>query len=112
MNLIIDIGNTLTKLAVFEKNRMVGLTDFKSGSTFDFNKYLAEYQEINHCIVSSVSTDEDSIIHILNAKKIHTVKLHENTPLPFINKYKTPSTLGKDRLASIAGAYKLYPKQR
>lgn len=31
--------------------------------------------------------------------------LDENTPLPIQNKYKTPKTLGKDRLAAVIGAY-------
>jgi type III pantothenate kinase len=31
--------------------------------------------------------------------------LDENTPLPIQNNYKTPKTLGKDRLAAVIGAY-------
>ncbi len=33
------------------------------------------------------------------------IVLDENTPLPIQNKYKTPKTLGKDRLAAVIGAY-------
>jgi type III pantothenate kinase len=37
--------------------------------------------------------------------------LSEKTPLPIINSYKTPLTLGKDRLAAVAGASVLYPEK-
>ena len=39
------------------------------------------------------------------SKEISVVVLDENTPLPITNAYKTPKTLGKDRLAAVIGAY-------
>ncbi len=36
---------------------------------------------------------------------ISVILLDENTPLPIQNNYKTPKTLGKDRLAAVIGAY-------
>jgi type III pantothenate kinase len=39
------------------------------------------------------------------------IYLNEDTPLPFINKYDTQNTLGKDRIALIAAAQQLFPKQ-
>ncbi len=39
------------------------------------------------------------------------IYLDENTPLPFTNKYDTQNTLGKDRIALIAAAQQLFPKQ-
>lgn len=39
------------------------------------------------------------------------LELTPDTPLPFRNAYQTPQTLGKDRLAAIAGAHALYPGQ-
>jgi type III pantothenate kinase len=39
------------------------------------------------------------------------VELTADTPLPFHNRYATPATLGKDRLAGIAGAYARFPAQ-
>jgi type III pantothenate kinase len=37
--------------------------------------------------------------------------LSEKTNVPIINKYKTPNTLGKDRLAAVVGASFLFPKK-
>jgi len=36
---------------------------------------------------------------------VSVILLDENTPLPIQNNYKTPKTLGKDRLAAVIGAY-------
>ena len=35
----------------------------------------------------------------------------QKTPLPIQNKYKTPKTLGKDRLAAVVAAKELYPRK-
>ena len=39
------------------------------------------------------------------------VKLDHTTPLPLINCYETPETLGRDRLAAAVGAGTLHPQQ-
>ena len=63
-----------------------------------------------------VSTFKSITKSNLNTRKIATdgkefnvvvpiIVLDENTPLPIQNKYKTPKTLGKDRLAAVIGAY-------
>jgi type III pantothenate kinase len=108
MNLVIDIGNTLTKLAVFDGNNMIDSKIFGSNKAFDYDQFLAYFKNINHSIVSSVSVIEDKFVALLNKKNTQVLQLNENTLLPFKNKYKTPSTLGKDRIAAIAGAYELY----
>ena len=109
MNLVIDIGNTLTKVAVFENSNIVYSKIIETHNTFDPDQFQINFQEINQCIISSVSGNEAKIVSLLESKKIHVSQLNEDTRLPFTNKYKTKSTLGKDRIAVIAGAYKLYP---
>ena len=44
-------------------------------------------------------------------KQKNFIELNHNTKIPITNKYKTPETLGYDRLASVIGAAKLYPKK-
>ena len=39
------------------------------------------------------------------------MELTEKTPLPIDNQYGTPKTLGKDRIAAVMGAYRLFPNQ-
>jgi type III pantothenate kinase len=44
-------------------------------------------------------------------KGVGLFELNAQTPLPFVNGYRTPETLGKDRLAAVAGAQALFPAQ-
>jgi type III pantothenate kinase len=45
------------------------------------------------------------------AGHFHMLELTHLTPLPFENQYETPETLGKDRLAAVAGAHFLFPQK-
>ena len=111
MNLVIDVGNTLVKLAVFQEGKLVEierfLIDFFSEEIL---KKIDKYPEIEHIILSSVVQVPDEWIKLLQ-KKGRLVVLSENTLLPFKNNYASPDTLGKDRLALVAGAKVLFPNR-
>ncbi|MEI6900275.1 MAG: type III pantothenate kinase, partial [Bacteroidota bacterium] len=42
-------------------------------------------------------------------EKFHFIELDEKTPIPLKNRYQTPATLGKDRLAAAVGGHSLFP---
>ncbi len=109
MNLTIDIGNTRIKYAVFEGDELlfVHQTDKLTGSIM---AGLTEKFSINHVIIADVAEISPDIIEYFE-KKSKLLILDEQTPLPFKNLYATPQTLGKDRIAAIAGAYAMYPEQ-
>jgi len=46
---------------------------------------------------------------MLSQKASHFIELTAATPVPINNLYKTPETLGKDRLAAVVGAHSLFP---
>ena len=104
MNLVIDIGNTLVKYAVFKNNEV-----FIIKKSDDFDERLVDKllknNDIQKIIVSSVR--EKVTIN----SEIHTVYLSEKTNVPITVKYKTPNTLGKDRLAGVVAAAVLYPNK-
>jgi type III pantothenate kinase len=52
-----------------------------------------------------IKSDSETKEIATDSKAISVVVLSENTPLPIQNNYKTPKTLGKDRLAAVIGAY-------
>ena len=109
MNLIIDIGNTRIKVAVFQDgsmlfNHIIVPELLKKELERIQNEFLME-----NAIVSSVGKIKASEIKALESiQKViildHTIKL------PFINKYKTPKTLGVDRIALVSGAVQQYPE--
>ena len=111
MNLIIDVGNTLIKLAVFNGNLLLSK---KSCVKNDFLEVFAaiseEYKSINDVIVSSVGDfSEEELSEI--RKKYNVVFLSHKDPVPFVNKYATPTTLGIDRIALMSSAAIQFPKK-
>lgn len=108
VNLVIDIGNTLVKLAVFQDDNIIHTetSEIISSSTIDL--LYRNFNKINQSIISTVSDLPLDVIGSLAEHKIRTVILDSQTSLPFTVKYKTPETLGKDRIAAVAGASILY----
>lgn len=106
-NLVVDIGNTFTKAAIFN-NREVE----KSSSTADFNlafiERFAGEENIDSAIVSSVDQDVPEIESYLKSRYKY-IRFNAGLSGRVKNKYKTPSTLGLDRLAAVIGAEALYP---
>jgi type III pantothenate kinase len=111
LNLVIDIGNTLTKLSVFKNTDMVYIETMGTASSIPISKVLTDFREIDKCIISSVAHIPPDLLTNLSKLNINTIILDVNTRLPFNVFYKTPDTLGKDRIAVVAGAYLLHPDQ-
>jgi type III pantothenate kinase len=106
--LIIDIGNTLTKAALFEKKE---LKDVSVHSTFDGNlvtELLKKHKSVDASIISSVKYHDGEALRALHGLDTF-IELDENTHVPVKVLYKTPETLGKDRLAAACGAWARYP---
>lgn len=110
MKLIVDIGNTKTKLAVYENQRLL----FRDASDGNIEKLLERALQkgtVTATILSSVKNEGDTIKQFFKQKGIPLIILNSQTPLPFKNNYRTPETLGNDRLALAAGACSLFPRQ-
>ncbi len=111
MNLVVDVGNTYTKIGVFDTSEIVYKNIFKQNS---FKKEIEdvkkEYPLITQAIVSSVGNmKEDQIMCIENSFK--TLMLDHKVNMPFKNQYKTPNTLGIDRMVLVAAAVDQFPKK-
>ncbi len=110
MNLVIDFGNTFTKLAVFEKNDMIAYFQFDQLTVKQLMEIGIKYPSIKSAIISSVVDYSVEIKHFLE-KKYSFFELGSDTPVPIVNKYRSPKTLGKDRIAAVVAASSLYPDQ-
>jgi len=108
MKLVIDIGNTLTKIAVFNKSDIIDFISADIISKRSIKQLLDKYPEINTGIIASVREFDPDFLHSINSK-IKFIRLNEATPLPFTNNYNTPSSLGYDRVAAVAGASGFFP---
>ncbi len=106
-NLVIDIGNTHIKLAVFNQDEMVDMARYQAIDAAIISSVLQKYN-ISKAIISSVNKNSRAWEPELEAK---TTLLHFNTDMvkSINNRYKTLQTLGADRLAAVVGAHNLLP---
>lgn len=109
MNLIIDIGNTCVKLVCFDKSRVVEERRADKDDVVALHSFCRRYS-FRQGIYSSVSDISDEYIAALSAMPFDIIEFKSGvTPIPIINKYKSPLTLGSDRLAAAIGANWLQP---
>ncbi|RKS55101.1 type III pantothenate kinase [Gillisia mitskevichiae] len=111
MNLVIDIGNTLVKMAVFQGNVLI---QKKTSLKQNFFKNLEEldlsFPNIGHVLVSSVSKTPSKWLQKLQ-EDYKMIVLDKELPQVFLNLYASPKTLGNDRIALVSAASKIYPSQ-
>jgi len=111
MNLIVDVGNTLIKLAVFENGQLVEKRICAKANFFeDVESLMKAFPRLSHGIISSVGSFNKE-----NYERLRTllpmVELSHECYLPFINAYKSPATLGVDRIALVSAAAIQFPDE-
>jgi type III pantothenate kinase len=110
MNLVVDIGNSAIKIALFEGNvlrQVVRQTELDT----DTLEELLENNGVKNIILSSVRREKSIEFGYLQQSGRFVVELSHLTPLPIVNNYQTPETLGRDRIAGVVGAAELLPHQ-
>jgi type III pantothenate kinase len=112
MNLIIDLGNTQDKYAVFKDDKIIESWKDHITRISAWKRKLKTLPEVKLSILSTVY--EGNVLTIIRkslANKLALIELSAATPVPINNKYQTPETLGNDRLANVVGATVIFPKQ-
>ena len=103
--LIVDIGNSSAKAALFEGDILVeefrleheALPCFFAGWTVD--------DSIRAAIVSTVIPLNDEVEQAIGQLPYPCLRMSARLKMPFRIAYRTPDTLGPDRLAAVAEAY-------
>jgi type III pantothenate kinase len=108
MNLIADIGNTTTKVALAEAGTIVRKERLSSSDPALIGKFIGR-RSLRGAIVSSVSSDPSVLLAFLRGKCDRVHNLTWQSIYPFIIDYGTPETLGVDRLAAAAGGIVHHP---
>ncbi|WP_299119920.1 type III pantothenate kinase [uncultured Winogradskyella sp.] len=109
MNLIVDVGNTFVKFAIYKDEDLICKVSFElSEFKKQYNTLKKKFPEVNSAIISSVGRlSKKQIDDIKNDVKV--IELSSKTKLPFKNCYKTPKTLGVDRIALVSASVNQFP---
>lgn len=108
--MIIDQGNSSSKVSVFEGDDIIFSQRYEKLNISDLEG-IKKAQGWESAILSSVVGEDAILNEWLKSNSNEFVQLDHTTPLPIGNLYKTPNTLGKDRIAVCVGANYLQPNQ-
>ena len=109
MNLIVDVGNTFVKFAVFKDDELIYKVSFKlSEFKKQYKLLIKEFPKLKRSIISSVGRLSKKQIDLVD-KDLKILELSHKIKLPFDNLYKTPKTLGVDRIALVSASVNQFP---
>jgi type III pantothenate kinase len=108
MVLLIDIGNTIGKAVLYHPAESNTITMFDPEHPVELKQLLQGKTHIVYCLIAAVREIPDVLLNFLRPlTKIYILDAQWN--LPFQHTYKTPATLGPDRIAAVAAAWKKFP---
>ena len=104
MNLIVDVGNTYVKFAIYNSYNLIfklsfELSEFKK----QYKTLKKEFPKLEKAIISSVGHLSKDQVELIK-KDLPVIELNSMTKLPYNNLYKTPKTLGVDRMALVGAS--------
>ncbi len=110
MNACIDIGNTLIKVYIVDQglvldNLVLGKWEKKS-----INFFL-DTHKVEKVIICNVRFEESEMEKMISEINFPCLNLTHEIPLPIKLNYQNPKTLGRDRIAVVAGAAIQYPNE-
>ena len=109
MNLVLDVGNSLLKIALFEKSELIQKFKFSENYKRNIEDIISKYK-VTHSIISNVGRIDDSTINILK-ESTSLLLVSNQLKIPFKNLYKSKNTLGQDRLALVSSAAFNFPNE-
>lgn len=105
--MVIDIGNSFSKVGLFDKNILIEYKEFKLFSVEDIKSVFSS-KTITNSIISNVSSHDKNVFEFLNMNS-NLILFDAEIKLPFKNKYGSVETIGNDRIALVSQASRLYP---
>ncbi len=109
--LVVDIGNTFLKVALFNENGVIEKS-IDAKNSVDFYSFCRG-EQISRSIVCSVREGVERKVaeQVSKATGSEVVILDKDTPIPLKNCYATPHTLGLDRMVAAVAAAAKFPAE-
>lgn len=108
LNLTIDQGNSASKIAIWDGDKLVDSVIEPTLSSHVVEQFASRHGHLKRAILCSVKSHCHDILASLDSVADKICQLTSQTPLPITIDYKTPKTLGADRIAAATGAWSLY----
>ncbi len=109
MQIAVDIGNTRVKAGVFSGEQLLKSVRFNDWNDKEWTELWDKYH-IESLIISSVESEEFTNTLTI-PYEVNRIDFYNTTPIPIINKYLKPESLGKDRLAGAVGGWKHFKEK-
>ena len=107
-NLTIDNGNTSVKVAFFIGTQIVATNRFLRRDTRLLDRFISSYKPDSAIVCSTASsTASQRIEQSVDSRCSRVIHLTHETPMPISLGYRTPQTLGRDRMATAVGAWSI-----
>ena len=107
--LIVDIGNSSAKIALFDGDTLIEQLCVSHEALPEALREQTTSATIKAAIISSVIPLSEEVSNALKSLPFPCLHMSAQLKMPFRIAYKTPETLGPDRLAAVAEAYAQQP---
>jgi type III pantothenate kinase len=109
MKLVLDFGNTLQKIAIFDGENLIAMHAYRKITLKKLQEFIAAFP-VKSAILSSVIEFPPEIKSFLY-QHFYFIEFNSTTKIPLKNNYASQATLGNDRLAAAVAANHLFPDQ-
>jgi len=109
LNLVVDIGNTLVKLAVFDRGEIVFQRCVERLHPSMLEELFAAWP-VRRAVVASTRGEVDEVADLLRPRVEYLLEFSSQTSVPIGNAYLTPETLGRDRLGGAPRVHLIDPQ--
>ena len=107
MDLVLDVGNSRTKAALFGNGRLLRWVVLPNGDRGGLLELL-QGVDPEQAVMGSVAAEDPALVAWL-AQRCPVLEVRGTTPSPLRMGYSSPETLGADRLANAVGAIRWFP---
>ncbi|TSJ41640.1 type III pantothenate kinase [Fluviicola chungangensis] len=106
-SIVVDAGNTRIKVGLFQDSNIQEVHAFSNEELDKLKSYLIKHKNIPG-IISSVRSDKNT--KWIKGLLPNALLFNNQLPVPLINNYESPNTLGIDRLANAVAAANISEK--
>lgn len=104
-----DFGNTRLKCALFQDRELLEMVVLENGHPDTVQTLINSFQPDKSILASVINHDPEVETVLATSTLFH--KLGHTSKIPFSTPVGKPETIGADRLAAVAAAVDLFPKQ-